>query len=212
MRLSSALLAVRVASPSSRAEWRRCVPEALPGRGRRGRTGFGEAARLAPGTTVRLGSQASGARIARAEGAYRRAAALNPSDAVTKHELARLYLAHLDRFGARGAGEATRLLREALEQNPYYAEIRNDLGVALLRAGNRPAAMEAFRRAAEGRRPFVDPLINLAALALEDGDRASAESWTRRALERNRDSARALAMASGLGIVAPKSGASRGIE
>jgi Flp pilus assembly protein TadD len=135
-----------------------------------------------------------------AETAYRRAASLNPSDPVTKHELARLYLAHEDRFGKRGAAQATALLREALAQNPHYAEIRNDLGVALLRAGDKAAAVEAFRLAVEGRLNFVDPLVNLAAIALEDGDRATAETWTRRALERNPDSARALAMASNLGI------------
>jgi Flp pilus assembly protein TadD len=126
--------------------------------------------------------------------------ALNPSDPVTKHELARLYLAHEERFGDRATRDATTLLRGALSQNPHYAEIRNDLGVARLRAGDREGALEAFRLASEGRRAFVDPLVNLAAIALEDGDRDAAESWTRRALERNPDSARALAMASSLGI------------
>ncbi len=140
----------------------------------------------------------------RAETAYRRAVSINPSDPVTKHELARLYLAHEDRFGARGAGEATALLKEALAQNPYYAEIRNDLGVALLRAGDRDGALEAFRLATEGRSAFVDPLVNLAVIALEDGDRVAAETWTRQALERNPDSALALSMASRLGIPTAK--------
>ena len=138
----------------------------------------------------------------RAESAYRRAVALNPSDPVTKHELARLYLAHPERFGAEATPKATALLEAALAQNPHYAEIRNDLGVARLRAGNRAGAIQAFRDAADGRASFVDPLVNLAALALEDGDRATAASWARRALERNPGSAPARAIASDLGMTA----------
>jgi tetratricopeptide (TPR) repeat protein len=136
----------------------------------------------------------------RAESAYRKAVSINANDPVTKHELARLYLAHPDRFGDRGAREATALLQGALAQNPHYAEIRNDLGVALLRAGDRSGALEAFRLASGGRHAFVDPMVNLAAIALEDGDRDAAVRWTRQALERNPDSARALAMASSLGV------------
>jgi len=86
----------------------------------------------------------------------------------------------------------------ALEQNPYYAEIRNDLGVALLRVGDRAGAEVAFRNAAEGRRDFVEPLLNLAALAVERGDRAEAARRIDQALERNPGSARALAMRAGL--------------
>jgi len=48
--------------------------------------------------------------------------------------------------------------------------------------------------------------VNLAALAQEDGDRTAAATWTRQALERNPNSARALAMASELGL--PRPGAS----
>ena len=143
---------------------------------------------------------------ARAEGAFERAVSSNPSDPVTKHEFARLYLAHEDRFEAGARAHATTLLEAALAQNRYYAEIRNDLGVARLRAGDREGAKRAFREAAEGRSAFVDPLVNLAALAQEDGDRTAAATWTRQALERNPNSARALAMASELGL--PRPGAS----
>ncbi|HEY6573147.1 MAG TPA: hypothetical protein VI198_07475, partial [Candidatus Eisenbacteria bacterium] len=138
----------------------------------------------------------------RAETAYKRALALNPSDPVTKHQLARLYLGHEERFGASATPKATALLEAALAQNAYYAEIRNDLGVARLRAGDRAGAIGEFRRAAEGRTAFVDPLVNLAGLALEDGDRATAASWTRRALERNPGFAPARAIASKLGLAA----------
>lgn len=129
-----------------------------------------------------------------AEASYRAAIAVNGSDPVTRHQLARLYLAHRDAFGPEGTDRALRELALALEQNPHYAEIRNDLGVALLASGDRKGAVEAFRRAGEGRRDFVDPLLNLATLALQDGDRMEAERLTQEALKRNPGSARAAAL------------------
>src|SRR5262249_26973309 len=129
-----------------------------------------------------------------AEASYRRALALNGSDPVTRHELARLYLAHAAAFGPSAAPSALRELRLALNQNPYYAEIRNDLGVALLATGDRAGAEQAFRRASEGRREFVDPVLNLATLALRDGNVAEAKRLVGVALERNPGSARAAAM------------------
>jgi len=132
---------------------------------------------------------------------YRSAIALNPSDPVTRHEVARLYLSHPEAFATSGRStprEAVVQLQAALEQNSYYAEIRNDLGVALLRTGDRPGAEAQFQQAAEGRRDFVEPLLNLAALAIERGDRAEAARRIDEALERNPGSARALAMRAGL--------------
>jgi tetratricopeptide (TPR) repeat protein len=128
-----------------------------------------------------------------AETAYRSAIAINGSDPVTRHELARLYLAHPEVW-ADGGSRALEQLRLALAQNPYYAEIQNDLGVALLRAGDREEARRAFDRAAQGRREFVDPLLNLAALAIEAGDPVEARSRLMQALERNPRSNRARAM------------------
>ena len=136
-------------------------------------------------------------RLREADRFYRRAIALNPSDPVTRHELARLYLSNSDVFSASvvtSAREAATQLELALAQNPYYAEIRNDLGVALLRTGDRAGAETAFRQAAEGRRDFVEPLLNLAALAVERGDRAEAARRIDEALVRTPNSARALAM------------------
>lgn len=129
---------------------------------------------------------------------YRSAIALNSSDPVTRHELARLYLSHPEAFGTPGPREAVAQLEAALAQNPYYAEIRNDLGVALLRTGERADAEAQFRQAAEGRRDFIEPLLNLAALAIERGDRAEAARQIDEALDRNPGSARALAMRAGL--------------
>ncbi len=129
-----------------------------------------------------------------AEASFRNAIAINGSDPVTRQELARLYLAHPEVWGGAGAGLALEQLRLAVAQNPYYAEIQNDLGVALLRAGRREDARQAFGRAAAGRREFVDPLLNLAALAMESGDSVEARSWLERALERDPGSERARAL------------------
>jgi Flp pilus assembly protein TadD len=126
-----------------------------------------------------------------AEAAYRRAIAINGSDPVTRQELARLYLSHPETWGQAGASRALEQLRTAVAQNPFYAEIQNDLGVALLRTGDVKGARAAFSHAAQGRREFVDPLLNLAALAIQSGDRVEARSLIDRALERNPRSTRA---------------------
>ncbi len=144
------------------------------------------------------GQGASTPILRESEAAYRRAIAINGSDPVTRHELARLYLSHADAWGSGATGLALDQLRLAVAQNPYYAEIQNDLGVALLRAGDRAAARAAFGHAAQGRREFVDPLLNLAALSLESGNSAEARSWLEQALARDPDSARARALLAGL--------------
>ena len=133
-----------------------------------------------------------------AEAAYRRAIAVNGSDPVTRQELGRLYLSHPDVWGD-GVNRALVELRAAVAQNPYYPEIQNDLGVALLRAGDRSAAREAFGRAAGGSREFVDPLLNLATLAIQSGDLVEARVWVTRALERNPRSERARSLLAELG-------------
>jgi len=129
-----------------------------------------------------------------AETSYKSAIALNGSDPVTRHQLARLYLAHTDVFGSQDVTRARLELQAALAQNPYYAEIRNDLGVAFLASGERQKAVQSFEEASQGRREFVDPLLNLAALALEDGNTAKAKHLVDQALERNPASPRAAAM------------------
>jgi Tfp pilus assembly protein PilF len=72
-----------------------------------------------------------------------------------------------------------------------------------LRTGDAKAARAAFSRAdqdaAQGRRYFVDPLLNLAALAIQSGDRVGARSLIDRALERNPGSERAREMLASLG-------------
>jgi len=206
--IAVALVAVAFSLQSARAEAAAldAARDGASGAARAAQAGYAEAGRLAPWSDKHALGEAKAAEalgeFLRAESAYRRAVTLNPSDPVTKHELARLYLGNEERFGAQATPKATTLLEAALAQNPHYAEIRNDLGVARLRAGDRAGAIVAFREASEGRTPFVDPLVNLATLALEDGDRATAASWARRALERNPGSARARAIASDSGMAA----------
>jgi putative inorganic carbon (HCO3(-)) transporter len=139
-------------------------------------------------------------RLHRAEAAYRSAIRANGSDPVTREELARLYLSHPEVWGAAGVSAARTELETALAQNPYYAEIRNDLGVALLRSGDRAGAEQAFRRAAEGRPGFVDPLLNLAAMSIDAGRPAEARDWVRQALRRDPQSDRARTLAAELGL------------
>jgi len=176
---------------------------------------FAAAARLAPWeeryAAGRARSAESSARAGRgsaalreAESGYRRAIALNGSDPVTRHELARLYLAHTAEFGSVGIASAQRELRSALTQNPHYAEIRNDLGVALLAQGDRAGASAEFRGATEGRPEFVDPLLNLAILAQEDGNISEATRLVALAIERNPGSARAARMRESLELRSSK--------
>ena len=166
---------------------------------------FAPATRLAPWEELNWIARAGAAELAargdggaaalrEAEDSYRRAIALNGSDPVTRHRLARLYLSHTGEFGSAGTAAALHELRAALSQNPYYAEIRNDFGVALLASGDRTGAFEAFRAASDGRREFVDPLLNMATLKLEDGDVTEARRLIASALERDPGSARAARM------------------
>jgi putative inorganic carbon (HCO3(-)) transporter len=148
-------------------------------------------------------------RLRSAEAAYRHAIAANPGDPVTRQELARLYLSHPDVWGEGGHRAARFELEAALAQNPHYAEIRNDLGVALLRAGDRAGAEKAFQLAAQGRRGFVDPLLNLAVLALESGDREAARRWADEALTRAPESTRARDLAARLDAAPGKPGVTR---
>lgn len=129
-----------------------------------------------------------------AETSYRKAIAVNGSDPVLRHQLARLYLSNQQEFGAPGAMAAVHELSAALAQNPYYLEIRNDYGVALLATGDRAGAVAQFRAASDSRRDFVDPLLNLATLELQDGNTAEATRLIDSALDRNPGSARAAAM------------------
>jgi O-antigen ligase/Flp pilus assembly protein TadD len=194
-------LAVSTASFAGSRAAEAASVDARFGRAERAVADYATASRLAPwrddfavGHAVAAEALATPPAYREAEAAYRQAIAVNGSDPVTRQELARLYLSHPEIWGDQGAVKALEQLKLALAQNPYYAEIQNDLGVALLRVGNREEARAAFGRAARGRKEFVDPLLNLAALAIESGDSVEARSWLTRTLERDPGSVRARAL------------------
>ena len=64
----------------------------------------------------------------------------------------------------------------------------------MLASGDRIGAFDTFRAASTGRPDFVDPLLNMATLKLQDGDVQEASRLIASALERNPGSARAAAM------------------
>jgi Tfp pilus assembly protein PilF len=78
--------------------------------------------------------------------------------------------------------------RRALELNPYYVDVRNDLGTALILAGQREAGRKEFLTA------FGDPTNptpeisarNLGQAYYEDKNYAEAASWFRTSLGRNK--------------------------
>jgi Tfp pilus assembly protein PilF len=84
--------------------------------------------------------------------------------------------------------EAIEAFRKALEINPYYVDVRNDLGTALIGSGDREAGKKEFLAA------FSDPINptpeisarNLGQAYLEDKDYEQAINWFRTSLSRNK--------------------------
>jgi tetratricopeptide (TPR) repeat protein len=79
-------------------------------------------------------------------------------------------------YAGRGEwGEAERFHRQALKEDPVNARARYNLGVALYRQKRLPEALEAFRGAAGMMPGDGDAWFNLGAVALELGDRQTAQ-------------------------------------
>jgi len=84
--------------------------------------------------------------------------------------------------------EAIACFRKALELNPYYVDVHNDLAAALIGSGDREGGKKEFLAA------FSDPTNptpeisarNLGAAYLEERNYADAISWFRTSLNRNR--------------------------
>jgi tetratricopeptide (TPR) repeat protein len=94
--------------------------------------------------------------------------------------------------GAGPVGEwkdAIGCFRKALELNPYYVDVRNDLGAALIGSGDREAGKKEFLTA------FSDPTNptpeisarNLGQAFFEEKNYAEAVNWFRASLGRNKD-------------------------
>lgn len=84
--------------------------------------------------------------------------------------------------------EAVGAFRKALEINPYYVDVRNDLGTALVLSGRRPEGKAEFLAA------FNDPTNptpeissrNLGQAYLEEKNYAESANWFRTSLNRNK--------------------------
>jgi Tfp pilus assembly protein PilF len=95
-----------------------------------------------------------------------------------------LAYAALKRFG-----DAADAFRKALELNPYYTDVRNDLGMALVLAGKRQEGKAEFLAA------FNDPTNptpeissrNLGQAYFEEKNYAEAANWFRSSLNRNKE-------------------------
>lgn len=85
-------------------------------------------------------------------------------------------------------GDAVDAFRKALELNPYYVDVRNDLGTVLILGGDRDAGKKEFLTA------FGDPTNptpeisarNLGQAYFEEKNYAEAASWFRTSLTRNK--------------------------
>jgi Tfp pilus assembly protein PilF len=88
----------------------------------------------------------------------------------------------------RKYGDAISEFRRALELNPYYVDVRNDLGTALILSGKRSEGKHEFLTA------FNDPTHptpeissrNLGQAYLEEKNYAEAVNWFRTSLSRNK--------------------------
>jgi Flp pilus assembly protein TadD len=76
---------------------------------------------------------------------------------------------------------------KALELNPYYADVRNDLGMALILAGKREEGKEQFLKAyADATNPTPEiSARNLGQAYLDEGNYTEAVNWFRTAIGRN---------------------------
>jgi len=83
--------------------------------------------------------------------------------------------------------DAAKAFRKAIDLNPYYVDVRNDLGSVLMLQGNREAGKEQFLKA------YNDPMNptpqlsarNLGRAQLEEGDYAGALNWFRTSISRD---------------------------
>jgi Tfp pilus assembly protein PilF len=84
--------------------------------------------------------------------------------------------------------DAIAAFRKALELNPYYVDVRNDLAAALIGSGDREAGKKEFLAAfAEPTNPTPEiSARNLGQAYLEEKNYADAVSWFRTSLNRNK--------------------------
>jgi Flp pilus assembly protein TadD len=113
---------------------------------------------------------------------FQKAAKLDPKNAYVMKGLGQAYAAK------RKWSDAVAAFRKALELNPYYVDVRNDLGTALVLAGDREEGKKEFHQA------FSDPTNptpeisarNLGQVYFEEKNYAEAINWFRTSLNRNK--------------------------
>ncbi len=113
---------------------------------------------------------------------FQKAAKLDPKNSYVMKGLGQAYAAK------RRWSDAVAAFRKALELNPYYVDVRNDLGTALVLAGEREAGKKEFHQA------FGDPTNptpeisarNLGQVYFEEKNYAEAINWFRTSLNRNK--------------------------
>jgi Tfp pilus assembly protein PilF len=90
--------------------------------------------------------------------------------------------------------EAVEALRKSLQLNPYYVDVRNDLGTVLVLSGKREEGKAEFLAAFnEPTNPTPEIAArNLGQVFFEERDFASAANWYRTSLARNKDNPDAL--------------------
>ncbi len=157
----------------------------VPGGPAEARTEFEAALRLQPGmwqAESNLGRLLAASPATLGEGTAHLVAALagheeDPEFAVLHGDLGSAY----ERDPARRA-DALREYREALRLDPSLVAVRNDLGVALARAGRPAEAQEQFERALALRPGYADAHDNLGSILLQLGRRDEAVAQYRAAL------------------------------
>ncbi|HEX9202735.1 MAG TPA: tetratricopeptide repeat protein [Vicinamibacteria bacterium] len=113
---------------------------------------------------------------------FQKAAKLDPKNPYVMKGLGLAYAAK------RKWGDAISAFRKALELNPYYVDVRNDLGTVLIQSGDREAGKKEFLTA------FGDPTNptpeisarNLGQAYLEEKNYPEAINWFRTSLGRNK--------------------------
>ena len=113
---------------------------------------------------------------------FQKAAKLDPKNPYVMKGLGQAYAAK------RKWGDAISAFRKALELNPYYVDVRNDLGTVLIQSGDREAGKKEFLTA------FGDPTNptpeisarNLGQAYLEEKNYQEALNWFRTSIARNK--------------------------
>lgn len=85
------------------------------------------------------------------------------------------------------ANDAIEEFRKALELNPYYVDVRNDLGTALVLAGSREEAKREFLKAFEDAMNPTPEISarNLGRASLEERNWPEAQRWFQTSVQRN---------------------------